>query len=297
DSVFSRSEITDEQSTQESKTTVQKPQKKRQKREEQVAGLDVVTTIYRRESDFCPFGHKLKMIGKKSLGKKLRYQPAKLWVEDQYLETYTCDCEDCVDQQAGGTAFYSAQAPGNLFLHSSITAELLSNIVYQKYSLGTPLYRQLKDWQRLGWKTSESTLSRAVINGSKLLQPLAELIHSELLKAPYLQGDETVVQVLREPGKKASTESRMWVLRTPQTAQHQGIYYAYQPDRTAKSGQKLYAGFSGVLQCDGYSVYSSVDCCDRVGCLAHVRRKFFEAAKRDQRAKKPLKMLNQMFKL
>lgn len=297
ESVFSGSELTDEQSTQESKTTLQKSQKKRQKREEQVAGLEVVTKVYRRESGLCPFGHKLKLIGKKSLGKKLRFLTAKLWLEDQYLETYTCDCNDCLDKQAGGTAFYSAQAPGNLFLHSSITAELLSNIVYQKYSLGTPLYRQLKDWHRLGWSTSESTLSRLVIHGSKIVQPLTELLHAELLKAPYLQGDETVVQVLREPHKKATAESRMWVLRTPQSAQRQGIYYAYKPDRTAKSGQELYAGFAGVLQCDGYSVYASVDCRDRVGCLAHVRRKFFEAAKRDCRAKRPLKMLDQMFHL
>lgn len=89
----------------------------------------------------------------------------------------------------------------------------------------------------------------------------------------------------------------MGVLRIPQTVQRQGIYYADKPDRTAKSGQELYAEFVGVLQCDGYSVYASVDCRDRVGCLAHVYRKFFEATKRDRRAKRPLKILDQMFHL
>lgn len=160
------------------------------------------------------------------------------------------------------------------------------------------MYRQLKNWRRLGWASSESTLFRLVIHGSKIVQLLTELLHAELLKAPYLQGDETVVQFLREPhNKKATAESRMGVLRTPQTVQRQGIYYADKPDRTAKSGQELYAEFVGVLQCDGYSVYASVDCRDRVGCLAHVYRKFFEATKRDRRAKRPLKILDQMFHL
>lgn len=178
-----------------------------------------------------------------------------------------------------------------------MSPELLSNIVYQKYSLGTPLYRQLKDWHRLGWQTTESTLSRQVIKGAQLLEPLYDLLHEKLLKAPYLQGDETVVQVLREPGKKATSESRMWVLRTNQKNDKQGIFYAYQPDRSTKSAQELYRGFKGVLPCDGYPVYSSVDCVDRVGCLAHVRRKFFEAAQFNSGAKKPLKLLDKMFYL
>lgn len=36
---------------------------------------------------------------------------------------------------------------------------------------------------------------------------------------------------------------------------------------------------------------------DRVGCLAHVRRKFFEAAQFNSGAKKPLKLLDKMFYL
>lgn len=83
-----------------------------------------MTKIYCRESDLFPFGHKLKLIGKKSLSKKLRFRPAKLWLEDQYLETYTGNCDDCPDKQAGDKAFYSAQAPGNLFLHVHVLSRL-----------------------------------------------------------------------------------------------------------------------------------------------------------------------------
>lgn len=36
-------------------------------------------------------------------------------------------------------------------------------------------------------------------------------------------------------------------------------------------------GFSGYLQCDGYSGYNKLENTKRVGCWAHVRRKFLEA--------------------
>lgn len=43
------------------------------------------------------------------------------------------------------------------------------------------------------------------------------------------------------------------------------------------------------------SSYPKVDHATRVGCLARVRRKFFEAAKYNPAAKIPLKLLNSMF--
>ncbi|WP_082397649.1 IS66 family transposase [Lacticaseibacillus camelliae] len=63
----------------------------------------------------------------------------------------------------------------------------------------------------------------------------------------------------------------------------------------------MYTGFTGVLQCDGYSAYNSLgDCVTRVGCWAHVRRKFYDDAvkvKEQFRSTIPLELLNKMFKL
>lgn len=294
DSVFSWSEHTDEQSAEETKTEIKSTKKKKQTRQDQIAGLPVKEKTYTLDKPFCPKGHELKKIGKKFVGDKLHFQPAKLWVEKTYSTTYKC--KKCSHDEVQD-AFYQAPKPQRLFAHSLASPSVLKNIVYQKYVLGTPLYRQLKDWHRLGWQVTESTLADWIIRGATLLQPLYQVIHDKLLQCPFLQGDETVTQVLHEPGKKPNSESRMWIIRTPQTSHSAGIFYAYKPDRSKKSGQELYAGFKGVLQCDGYAVYNSIDCQDRVGCLAHVRRKFYEAAKYDKQAQKPLKILNQIFSL
>lgn len=293
--VFTQSEPTDEQSTQETQSTNQKRPQKRQPRQAQVADLPVKEKIYELPNLVCPEGQPLKVVGKKLVSSKLHFAPAKLWVEYEYVRTYACDCAACFAKKAH-TAFYQADTPRPLFPHSLATPALLENIVYQKFVLGTPLYRQLKDWHRLGWQVAESTLASWLVQGAKLMTPLYNLIHQELLRRPYLQGDETVIQVLREPAKSPTSESRMWVLRTVQKASRPGIYYAYKPDRTQKSGRELYQGFQGVLQCDGYQVYHAVDHADRVGCLAHVRRKFYDAAKFDSQAKRPLKLLDDIFR-
>ena len=97
DSVFSLSEHTDEQSTEETKTEIKNTKKKKQTRQEQIAGLPVKEKIYTLDKPFCPKGHELKKIGKKLVGDKLHFQPAKLWVEKIYSTTYKC--ERCIHDE------------------------------------------------------------------------------------------------------------------------------------------------------------------------------------------------------
>lgn len=53
---------------------------------------------------------------------------------------------------------------------------------------------------------------------------------------PYLQGDETPMQVLREPGKLATSKSYMWVIRSVRKASERAILYAYGPTRYGRNG-------------------------------------------------------------
>ena len=204
DSVFTWSEHTDKQSTESPQEKIQKSQKRRKKRQKQIEGLEIVKNVKRLKETACPSGQALKVVGEKFVGKKLHYKAAELWVVEEYVEIYACDCADCLAKNNGQTAFFNAEKSSSLFAHSLATPTLLENIVYQKYVLGTPLYRQLKDWHRFGWNVCEPTLAVWVIQGADKLRSLYDLLHKKLLQRPYLhylQGDETVVKVLREPGK------------------------------------------------------------------------------------------------
>jgi hypothetical protein len=60
------------------------------------------------------------------------------------------------------------------------------------------------------------------------------------------------------------------------------VLFDYDPTRSKEVPNKLLKGFKGFLQADGYAAYDNV-CSDpsvtRVGCMAHVRRKFFDTFK------------------
>jgi hypothetical protein len=107
--------------------------------------------------------------------------------------------------------------------------------------------------------------------------------------------------VLREPGKSARSKSYIWVERSIRLADQQVVYYAYGNTRSGKFAQQIYSGYTGVLQCDGYAGYNLLgDSVIRVGCWAHVRRKFYDDAAKVKgkfTRTKPLELLNQMFHL
>lgn len=92
-----------------------------------------------------------------------------------------------------------------------------------------------------------------------------------------IHADETVVQVLKEDGKAATSESRMWVYANNDRSGKPIRYFEYQPDRSGKHAAAFLKGFSGCLVTDGYAGYNQVDGVIRCGCWSHMRRYWREA--------------------
>ena len=93
--------------------------------------------------------------------------------------------------------------------------------------------------------------------------------------------DETSVQVLKEPGKAASTKSYMWVRKTGDPDQ-KVVLFDYEPTRSAAVVDKLLGDYQGFLQTDdykGYPAFGQRPGVELLACWAHVRRKFIEAEK------------------
>ena len=84
------------------------------------------------------------------------------------------------------------------------------------------------------------------------LVPIYQALHRELLKQEVLHGDETTLQVLKEPGKSAVSKSYMWLYRTSGDAEHHVVLYDYRPDRKARNAEEFLEDFSGYLHADGY---------------------------------------------
>ena len=110
------------------------------------------------------------------------------------------------------------------------------------------------------------------------LEPVYEALHRQLVRREVLHADETTLQVLHEPGRKAQTKSYMWLYRTGREDGPPIVLYEYQPSRKGAHAERFLEGFSGYLHADGYQGYHKLPENIRVvGCWAHTRRKFDEA--------------------
>ena len=95
---------------------------------------------------------------------------------------------------------------------SLATPSLLAHVATSKYVDGLPLYRQERIFQRLGVDVSRATLASWMVKMGDLVEPLMDRIRDEIRKNSFVQCDETPFQVLKEPGKRAQSQSYLWVL-------------------------------------------------------------------------------------
>ena len=219
----------------------------------------------------CPHdGTPLKRIDSE-IHEQLDIIPAQIQVLRHVRHTYACPC--CEQHMA------TATKPKQPIEKAMASPRLLATIAIQKYEDGLPLYRQSKGFARLGVELDRTTQANWMVKVGELAQPLINLIHERMLEEPFLHMDETRVQVLKEPGRKAQSQSYMWVLRA---AMHPAVLYHYAPTRGGEVPKGLLEGFAGALVVDGYEGYAPV--CEkpsitRLGCWAHARRKFVDVQK------------------
>lgn len=170
--------------------------------------------------------------------------------------------------------------------------DAIAHIATQKFMMASPLYRQEQEWKLSGILLSRQTMGNWLLKASEIwLAPIYEAMKRRLLEHSVLHGDETVCQVLKEPGKSAQSKSYMWLFRTSGEAKHQILVYEYQPDRKHIHPEEFLTGFSGYLHTDGYDGYHKLP--DRiivVGCFAHMRRKLFDAIKSCQKTNRRVRM-------
>lgn len=273
--------------------------------------LPVEEVLHPIEDRTCPeCGNEMVTVGKEFVRDEVVYIPAKMLVRKHYAEVVkcpACGADEAIDAslpEVPAPVFRKAAVPAPMILHSFCSPELLSHIIYGKYVQAMPLYRQEKEYTALGVSLSRTTMANWIIYAAnKYAKPVWEAMKSELLTGNVIHTDETVVQVLNEPGKKAKTDSRMWVYCSPKSSGHYSVLFQYCPTRSGDNAVRFLGDFSGYLVCDGYDGYNKLTRVTRCGCFAHVRRKFVEALPADKellpssRAAEGVEWCNKLFEL
>ncbi|MDD3350290.1 MAG: IS66 family transposase, partial [Eubacteriales bacterium] len=209
---------------------------------------------------------------------ELKIIPAKAVIVRHVRHIYACrNCEETSDH----VPVVKADMPEPVIKGGFASPDAIAHIAVQKFMMASPLYRQEQEWKQNGILLSRQTMSNWLIKASQdWLEPIYEAMKQQLCEREVLHADETVLQVLREPGKTAQSKSYMWLFRSSGEAKHQLVLYEYQPDRKHTHPEEFLKNFSGYLHTDGYEGYHKLP--ERiivVGCLAHLRRKFFDAMK------------------
>jgi transposase len=227
----------------------------------------------------CPHdGARLSEIGVE-VSEQLDIVPQQVRVIRHERVKYACPCCD------GGLRL--AAKPPQVIPKGLLSEAALAWVITSKYLDGLPLYRQAALLGRFGGtELSRNTLAAGVVRVGMATQPVVNLLRDALLDSFIVHGDETEVQVLKEPGRKAQAKSYMWVQMT-EASGTEGTgppirLFGYSPSRSTHSARTLYEGMrsGGVLMSDGYEPYVAIAAQHRLvhlGCWAHCRRYFNDA--------------------
>ena len=231
------------------------------------------------EQRTCPCGTPMVVIGE-DVSEQLDIVPMQIRVLRHIRKRYGCP--------GSVHAPITAPLPPQPLPKSNASAAFLAMLLTVKFVDGLPLTRFGKVLSRSGVPVPDQTLARWVIGASQMLQPLQNLMRDVLLESPIIHIDETVVQVLKEPDRKPTSQSYMWV-QTGGPPDKAVVIYDYESSRSSAVPVRLLHDYRGYLMTDGYTGYNLLartEGITRLACWAHVRRHFMDAIKVQPKGKR-----------
>jgi len=237
------------------------------------------------EDKQCGCGHEMVRIGE-DVTERVEVIPEQIWVDRIVRPKYACHhCEGSGDEEK--PAVRVAPVEPTVVPRGIATPSLIAFTLVGKFSDHLPFYRQEKRFERIGIAISRQDMSNWTVRSATLLQPLIRRFRDLIRGGPVVNVDDTRVQVMNEPERSDTTNSFMWLARGgPPDAPV--VLYQYSQSRSAEYLRELLSGTQLYMQGDAYSVHELLAKEEagiiRVGCFAHARRKFHEAAQGSKKA-------------
>lgn len=205
----------------------------------------------------------------------LAYTPADVYVKKIVRPRYA-------DQQHPENGVQQAPIPPRIIPKGMVDESLIAQIIVEKIQFHTPVYRFAKKLKQLGIPfIKENNLHNWFHRSAESLRPLHTLLIEDILSQGYTQMDESPIKVLSKNKPGSTHKGYMWVNYAPTI---QAVAFTYDKSRASAVAQEILEGYTGFLQTDGYVAYDSVakhKSIELVHCMAHARRKFFEAKESD----------------
>lgn len=247
---------------------------------------------YDLESISCPrCGNDMAVIGEEK-SEELEFIPARFKVLEHIKIKRACSSCKC--------GVYTAALPPEVkpLERRAAGAGLLAQIMVSKYCDHNPLFRQEQIFKRHGIILPRKLLCGWVAGAVELLTIVYEKLIEVILSNNYVQADETTLKVQDNTIEGKLHTGYLWAVLAPPNL----VYFHYAESRAGEVPKDLFKDFCGKVQTDAYAGYNTVFLpgkCKRIGCMAHVRRKFIEVERSSKRAgcQKILKLISGLYKI
>lgn len=255
-----------------------KPAREPRPRKTLPAHLERVEVVIEPDDLACAYGSCERVKIGEDVSERLDVVPARFRVIVTRRPRYACkSCHQGVVQ---------AEAPARLIEGGVPTEALLAHIAVSKYGDGLPLYRQEGIYAREKVELGRSVMAGWMGRVGFHLEPLADRIMAQIRAGERVFADETTLPTLA-PGSGRTKIAWLWTYaRDDRPFGRDGppmVAYRFEDSRGGACPERHLAGFTGLLQVDGYSAYNRLAAADRPSgpvtlacCWAHLRRKFYE---------------------
>ena len=228
------------------------------------------------------------------ISEKLEYIPGRFVVNQYVRPQYRCPCCEKV---------FSGQMPAQIIPKGIAEASLVAQVVVSKYRDYQPRYRQQHIFARAEVELPVSMMAGWVGAAGVALNPLATLLHRELLTRSVLHADETTMRILDTRKGGTTRSGYLWAYTSGEKSGPAIVCFDSQTGRGHEHPAAWLKGWSGALVADGYITYETLVKHDQgitlVGCWAHARRGFAELykANKDPRAAMVVRQIAGLYRL
>jgi transposase len=229
----------------------------------------------------CPKcdGTDLRPVGDGKVSTVLDYVPGYFRRRQHIRETLACVCGDFIVTAPGPDHSVEGARYGDSFRAFVVTSKCADSI---------PLYRQAKQMSRLGIPISRSTLTDLLHQAARQLAPLSKRLLALVASAEVVQADETSLK-MQDPNKRGF----VWTFLADQL-----IAYVFSSSRSGETPSTVLDASTGTLVVDMYTGYNEVTSTGgrtRAACLAHARRRFFDALPYAPEARTALELIRDVY--
>jgi transposase len=252
----------------------EKSQRERRRRHPLPVQLEVQQVIVEPEDKVCATCHREGRRMGQEITTEYEYVPAKLISKETVRPKYAHDCP------CGPAGVTIAPLAPRLVPQSKLGLGLAVYLLLSRFDDHVAYYTLERIFrERHGVIIPRQQMVQWVEKIAFLLLAIYNGIWEELQATGYLQVDETPVKVLDPEVKGKAATGFLWFYSNPLG----DVLLEFCGSRGRAGPEKRLREFRGTIQTDAYAVYDSLrkerpTVLKRLGCLAHIRRKWYKAA-------------------